>query len=523
MENFIKNNIQGEIFIPLSNYYKKNENENINIKNIFDCNYKSFRSTVFTNEYLHFFLILIFESEIEDNVDIDEINEFINNNCEINIQYFKKFKENENENDIKKLKHEINYTITDEIKDIKNVNNGILKNCEIIKEKKMIIYELYSRIELKEENNNYNENNSKIDMNISITTSKKNKLNDDIDIKDIHIINYININNNNYINNNKKHSLFNINKTLDVVNPLKISSINQYDSGNNRYLLSIKLENIIYKINFKDDTLKNSKILKKGKNMQNDDNEFLSYEFPITIANIYINEEKNKINDILFLNFLKFEQERNKEGKFDINKKRIKFIILNNQFPIIINPKEIYNLVIEIQKNYDYLIINDKNNKINQLIKLNISTPVCVNILSDKSVNNLIWNFAFKWKDELNNKLNIEYKIEKINEIKIYNFFKVYFSIIKLHNQKIKFEFRFNDSYEDFKLRNKKNPLLPDIFPEKKSFIVEMNENEHIKSVEFKYIPIKKDYVEFPPFEIFDFSLNKIYLVFFTNKIYVNS
>ena len=36
-------------------------------------------------------------------------------------------------------------------------------------------------------------------------------------------------------------------------------------------------------------------LLKKGKNMQNDDNEFLSYEFPITIANIYINEDIEKI------------------------------------------------------------------------------------------------------------------------------------------------------------------------------------------------------------------------------------
>ena len=52
---------------------------------------------------------------------------------------------------------------------------------------------------------------------------------------------------------------------MTVINPLKINSINQYDCGNNKYLLTIKLENITYKINFVDFALKNSLILKKEK------------------------------------------------------------------------------------------------------------------------------------------------------------------------------------------------------------------------------------------------------------------
>ena len=40
--------------------------------------------------------------------------------------------------------------------------------------------------------------------------------------------------------------------------------------------------------------------------------------------------------------------------------------------------------------------------------------------------------------------------------------------------------------------------------------------------IEIRYMPIRKEYIGFPPFEIFDNNLQKIYLVFFTNKIYVN-
>ena len=162
---------------------------------------------------------------------------------------------------------------------------------------------------------------------------------------------------------------------------------------------------------------------------------------------------------------------------------------------------------------------------INQLIKLSISTPIYVNISTNKPIHNLIWNFSVKWKDEINNKLNISFNIDK-TEIKIYNFFKVFFTIKKTHKEKIKLEFKFNDSYEDFDLNkktdNKKGDNLPDIFPEKKSFLVELDENENEKIIEFKYMPIRLEYIEFPPFEILDVILNKIYLVFFTNKIYVN-
>ncbi len=81
---------------------------------------------------------------------------------------------------------------------------------------------------------------------------------------------------------------------------------------------------------------------------------------------------------------------------------------------------------------------------INQLIKLIISTPIYINISTNKPIHNLIWNFSLKWKDEINNKISISFSIEK-KEIKIYNFFKVFFKINKTHKEKIKFEFKFND------------------------------------------------------------------------------
>ena len=378
--------------------------------------------------------------------------------------------------------------------------------------------------------------NKDIEMTITITPNKvSNNLYSDIDVNDIHIINYINLDHDAVLN--KKYPLLNITKVLSVVNPLNINHMGQFDCGNNKYLLTIKIENITYKINFLDQTLKDNKFLKK-ENMSED--EFLYFEFPIIITDVYINGDKTSIEDLIYINFLKFEQIRKVDDKYEINSKKLKFNLVNHKFPIIINPKEVYNLIISIEKNYDYLMIgesmssrDEERNLINQLMKLSLSTPICLNILSNKPINNLIWSFLFRWKDEINNKFNIYFKVENDNSngIKLYHFFKVYFIIYKFHKQKVKFEFRFKLSYDEFKLdknliakENKSvvGDALPDIFPEKKSIEVEMKENEFSKTIEMRYIPVRTEYIEFPAFEIFDNFLSKKYYVFFTNKIYVN-
>ena len=561
MENYIKTCLQGEILIPVENNYKSNHfsnsnknNININelpLSNIFDTDYKSYRSIVFKNEFIHFFLVIHLGQEDENinmnnakskkfSMNIKEFNEYLDNNCSINILYSKVYGEEENseykENEANKKKEDINFTL-EEWNDIKYINNGILVKKEIFEEKNIIIYELYSKIKLKEGNNNYI-SNKKIEMTVTITTNKNSNSYSNFDINDIHIINYLNINDNEN-NLGKKYTLLSINKILSVENPLNIIRIGQFGCGSNKYLITIKIENITYKINFLDKSLKNSIFLKK-RNMPED--EFLYHEFPIIINDIYINGDKTTIEDLIIINFLKFEQERKKDEKYEINSKKIKFNLVNNKFPINIRPKEVFNLIINIEKQYDYLMISDlsaKNkskNKINKLANLTLSTPIFLNILSNKPINNLIWSFHFRWKDEFNNKLNIIFKIDNGDDdankgIKLYQFFKVYFIISKSHKEKVKFELRFNNSYDEFNLnknllnRESKSVVgdgLPDIFPEKKMIEVEMKENETSKIIEMRYIPIRTEYIELPPFEIFDCLLNKIYFVFFTNKIYVN-
>ena len=559
MENYIRSCLQGEILIPLENLYrsdhilnkKKNPNnlipKTLSLKNLFDYDYKSFRSTIFKNEFLHFYLIIYFDQEENINMNlnktknfemnINDLNEYIQNSCSMNIQYkVKEEEENEEENFAlaknQKNKEDINFTL-EENKDMKYVNNGILIKKEILEDKNIIIYELYSKVRLKDKT--YMPNND-IEMTITITPNKvSNNLYSDIDVNDIHLINYINLDHDGILN--KKYPLLNITKVLSVVNPLNINHMGQFDCGNNKYLLTIKIENITYKINFLDQTLKDNKFLKKT-DMPED--EFLYFEFPIIITDVYINGDKTSIEDLIYINFLKFEQIRKVEDKYEINSKKLKFNLVNHKFPIIINPKEIYNLIISIEKNYDYLMIEEnltsreeERNLINQLMKLSLSTPICLNILSNKPINNLIWSFLFRWKDEINNKFNIYFKVENdnLNGIKLYHFFKVYFTIYKFHNQKVKFEFRFKLSYDEFKLdqnllakENKSlvGDSLPDIFPEKKSIEVEMKENEFSKTIEMRYIPVRTEYIEFPAFELFDSFLLKKYFVFFTNKIYVN-
>ena len=486
MENYIRNCLYGEILIPLENNYKSDnislfQNDKINnpkelsLIKILDNNYKSFRSVVFTNECLHFYLIIKFEevninsnnSEIKSkrySMNINELNNYFENNCSINIQYSKIYEEKNTNNDEKELdKNKINEYITfnfEEKKDIKYVNNGILIKKTIFEEKKMIVYELYSKIKLKERNNNYE--NTKIEMNLTITTNIFHSYNN-LDINDIHVINYLNINDNKNKNNNirKKFTLLNLVKQLSIINPLRILNIKQFGCGNNKYLLSIKIENITHKINFLDISLKNSIFIQKKKIS---DDAFLYNEFPIIINDAYIYGDKTAIEDLIFINFLKYEQERKINERYKIDSKKIKFNLINNKFPIIIKPSEVFNLIINLEKQYDYLMLNNNistnnkdNNKINQLAKLILATPICLNILSNRPIYNLIWTFPLKWKDEVNNKLNISFKIDigennLDSEIKLYNFFKVYFIISKSHKEKVKFELRFNDSYEEFNL-----------------------------------------------------------------------
>ena len=574
MENYIKNCLYGEILITLENYYKlDNISESKQIKNeeiketedskelplsrIFSYNYKSFRSVVFIKECLHFFLIIKLEEQnISNNnknkspkkyssLNIKELNTFIENNCSINIQYSKTYEEKETSDSYtesvtyssKDNKEDITFTF-EENSDLKYVNNGILVRKEILEDKNIIIYEYYSKIKIKDNNNNSYDNN-KIIMNVSMTTNNYN-LYHSLDVNDVHIFNYLNINyDDNNFNSGKKYTLLNINKRLLIKNPLNIINIKQIGRGNDKYLFLIKLENITHTINFVDKSLNNSVFIKKEKISKD---EILYNEYPIIISDVFINGDKTVIEDIIFINFLKYEQERKINEKYKINSKKLKFNLVNSNFPIIIKPAEVYNLIINLEKKYDYLMINDysslnkKNSKIQQLANLSLTTPICLSIMSKKPINNLIWAFPLNWKDEVNNKLNIYYKIEtgennEEKEIKLFNFFKIYFYISKPHKERVNYELRFKNSYEEYNLpknileKGNKTQIgdgLPDIFPEKKSIEINMQENEFTKIVEMRYLPVRTEYMELPPFEIYDSQYNKIYFVFFTNKIYVN-
>ena len=219
MENYIKNSLQGEILIPLENSYKIDKLNNPNkipFSKIFDLDYKSFRSTVFKNEFIHFYLIIQYAPEENRGVsiknysmNINQLNDYICNNCSINIQYSKVYMEKEDEDEKaiefqkKKNKEDLTYSF-EETKEMKYVNNGILIKKEVLTDKNIIIYELFSKIKLKDEFNKSTNNN--ILMNITITTNENNNLYNDLDINDIHVFNYLNIyDNENYIG--KKYTL----------------------------------------------------------------------------------------------------------------------------------------------------------------------------------------------------------------------------------------------------------------------------------------------------------------------------
>ena len=588
MEQYIRHNIYGEILIPLENNYKiKSDFVKLNhkspikissLKDIFQNDYKSFRSTVFKNELLHFYLAIKLYDADSNNpeeekdstetkkksnlLNIKELNSYIENHCNINIQYnqveiYGKRNSISEPPKIQKITDEISFSIDENKDKVNYINNGQLVKNEIIEDENIIIYEIFSQIKINENTSKKKENlsKSKIEMNITITTKKNEISYKDMDINDIYILNITNS-----INNksskvdddfaNKKYLLLNLTKKLTLTNPILFYPIEQFDCGNNKYILTLKIENTTNAINFIDSSIKNSLFLKKCNDEEEEKEPFLFNEFPITITDIFINSDKTSIDDLIFVNLLKLKQERKINNEIIINSKKLKFNLVNNKFPIVIYPKEIFNLIINIEKNYDYLVINEnsfttntsmtqnKNEKEKNkgkdkdkdkdkeydLVKLSLNTPICINILSNEPINNFIWSFGLSWKDEINNKLNVCFNIDSNNKdnIKLYKFFKVNFSIMKQNNKNVKYRFEFKNSFNMFDIKNHKDyDGLPDILPENPTNEIEMGEKENSKNFSMRYIPVRKGYVNFPPFEIYDYLLNKKYFVFFTTKIFV--
>lgn len=128
-------------------------------------------------------------------------------------------------------------------------------------------------------------------------------------------------------------------KEVKIIRPLNISRIKQLDLNPEISLIEIKIENITSSINFIDRSLKNSKFLNLGKEI-----DIVTYGIDLTLRDIQILKEETVILNKTVLYFKNQE-----ECKFGLNKENINMENLN--FGIINSVKKFKN-----HKDKSYLV-----------------------------------------------------------------------------------------------------------------------------------------------------------------------
>jgi len=377
------NSLQYEILIPLEDNISKNKNNNLfdNINKLGDIllfDITKFRRIIYEKELLRFFLV------IKNNIKFE--NDSFLNDLEFDIE-FKLSSELDNKSDkeLKQLNTELNSfgELTNNIKLNKNnLNRKFINN-------KICILELIHYINVPA---HY------LYKTIYLIINIKRKINNNF-------MNYIQINNLidycDMIHDYKTIKI--INKEITIIRPILIKQFMQLDRSSNLSFFTIKIENITGNLNFFDDSLRFSEFLKN----ENENKNFnVKFGIDLIINNIKIFTDKTKIDRKMILNIDKFEQNIN-FNDYQIPLNSFKFIILNKEFPIIIKPKEEYNILIKLEKykknNTNNILVNNNEEEIKYNQSLNLIDTE--NYISEniKKTNKKKFSFFPKFSQKRNN------------------------------------------------------------------------------------------------------------------------
>lgn len=114
-------------------------------------------------------------------------------------------------------------------------------------------------------------------------------------------------------------------KEIKIIRPLNISKIKQIDLNPEISLLEIKIENITSSINFIDRSLRNSKFLNYGKEV-----DVVTYGIDLTLRDIQILKEETIIINKTILNYKTQQDSKYGTSKENINLEKLNFGIVNN-------------------------------------------------------------------------------------------------------------------------------------------------------------------------------------------------
>lgn len=83
-----------------------------------------------------------------------------------------------------------------------------------------------------------------------------------------------------------------------------------------------------------------------------------------------------------------------------------------------------------------------------EIIRLNLSTPLILDVISNKFYDSLFMSIPIKWQYEIMKYIYVEIEIEK--KITLHEYFKVYLKIKNLLDIKIHLELEVGDCFNDF-------------------------------------------------------------------------
>ncbi len=381
MDLILDFNINGEVLIPLENSNFLQGKTEVTYKDLYDCSYDQFRNVLFQGELIKFYILLK-----SDNIEPSKIKPFFENlyfkiefesTSALNIDnetqsLFSKIEE------IEKTSNDLFTTNSDKINEKNYEYENVHRKC-FDEESKIELFEVYKQIIVPKSFLNV-----QLIMKLQILTKNE----DAIDFKE-NSDTYLYYKTGHFVNVQQYKVLKTLFKEIKVVKALDISDTKQIDLTLETSLLQIKIKNITAEVDYEDESLKNSKFLKKNNNVtEKKEKEKEKYNFgsDLTINEIEILEDETTMDeketekvDLVKKYLLKKSSSMQKDTIFQL---------LENNFPLLTKPGEDYWISVKVKKNCyltDSDILSNANLSQNDLNK-NIKKPR--NSASEQSNNN---------------------------------------------------------------------------------------------------------------------------------------
>ena len=336
-------NINGEILIPFynSSTLSTDKNTSLSIKDICNHTYSDFRNILFQGELIKLYILLQ-----PDNMDPSRIKNFLDNLFfKIELESTIDVGNNsESENILEQTVNDL-FTINSEKIDEKNYEYDNIVNKLYDEESKTEIYEVYKQIIVPK-----NFLRKQLIMKLQILTKNE----DMIEIKENNSDTFLYYKTGHFTNVERFKILKTLFKEVKVIKPFNISDTKQIDLTMDMSLLQIKIENIANEITYEDNSLKNSRFLKKGEeildekinkkdwNKHNFMTNFIINEIEILEDETSMNEKETEKIDFIKKYLLKKKTSMQSD---------MSFTLMENNFPIEIHSGEEYILSVKVNKN----------------------------------------------------------------------------------------------------------------------------------------------------------------------------